>query len=479
MLYAADVFLTAQVRSKKRRGAGSIGRSIVTKLAAVQRRAALAITGGMRSSPGDTLDVLANLLPFPVLLQQHRLQAALRLASLPSSHPLSKVVARSATRFVKRYPTQLHFLMEELKQHHIKIKHVEKLKAVRWRSTWDPELKLEIASSKEEAADADAADGARLQVYSDGSGLDGRIGAAAVLFRDGKQKNEARYYLGSAKKHTVYEGESVGAVLALGLIASCRKVRAVTLCIDSQATIKATKSQQSVPGHYIMDGFHAALTALCLKHRRMQLTIRWVPGHINVEGNEAADYAARLASTGDETPRSTLPAFLQASLPHSKAAARQCYRLRLKKRGARIWKKSIRHERTSRLLPSTSSARLSRKLATLPRKHTSLITQIITGHIPLAHHLSRIGSEESAICPCCHEQDETIAHYFLHCPVHSAPRAQMFARIPRQSQNLTHMLSTPPLRRCLLTFISRTGRFRSVFGTLPILADPVPTDNNH
>jgi hypothetical protein len=36
----------------------------------VQRTAALYITGSMRTSPNDTLDAHANLLPFPLLVKE-------------------------------------------------------------------------------------------------------------------------------------------------------------------------------------------------------------------------------------------------------------------------------------------------------------------------------------------------------------------------------------------------------------------------
>ncbi|TFK17093.1 hypothetical protein FA15DRAFT_550752, partial [Coprinopsis marcescibilis] len=52
----------------------------------------------------------------------------------------------------------------------------------------------------------------------------------------------------------------------------------------------------------------------------------------------------------------------------------------------------------------------------LPRKHTSLINQIITGHILLAEHLFRIGKTDHLACTRCNEEIELVKHYLLHCP---------------------------------------------------------------
>ena len=86
MLYGVDVFLGPALRCesfKERKG----GRTALNKLAAIQRSMALMIVGGLHTSPNDLLDMHANLLPFHLLVDKVRYQAALRLATLPSMHP--------------------------------------------------------------------------------------------------------------------------------------------------------------------------------------------------------------------------------------------------------------------------------------------------------------------------------------------------------------------------------------------------------
>ena len=89
MLYAADVFLIPQTKHS----AGM--RGYIRKLTRVQRQAALHITGAMRTSPTDSLDVHADLLLFQLLVEKVLHRAAVRLATLPVLHPLMRHVNKA------------------------------------------------------------------------------------------------------------------------------------------------------------------------------------------------------------------------------------------------------------------------------------------------------------------------------------------------------------------------------------------------
>jgi hypothetical protein len=83
MLYAADVWCTRLVtkgRGKKGRGRGV--RGFASQLAWVQCMAMLSITGGLRSSASDLLDIHANILPLQQMIQKACHRATLRMATL-------------------------------------------------------------------------------------------------------------------------------------------------------------------------------------------------------------------------------------------------------------------------------------------------------------------------------------------------------------------------------------------------------------
>lgn len=54
-----------------------------------------------------------------------------------------------------------------------------------------------------------------MRLFSDGSLIDGSVGAAGLLMVDGVVKRVKGVLLGSAKRYGVYEAEGVGQVLAI------------------------------------------------------------------------------------------------------------------------------------------------------------------------------------------------------------------------------------------------------------------------
>ncbi|KAI0037358.1 hypothetical protein FA95DRAFT_1462186, partial [Auriscalpium vulgare] len=87
------------------------------------------------------------------------------------------------------------------------------------------------------------------------------------------------------------------------------------------------------------------------------LTLRWVPGHEDVEGNEYADIEAKAAAAGASSPRRSLPTILSDGLPRSASAIRQEHHATLNRRWTNAWKASPRYARYTRLDPSMPSNR--------------------------------------------------------------------------------------------------------------------------
>ena len=93
IFYAADVFLVPGLRGGQAGGTG-----LTARLTTIQCRAAIAITGAMRSTATDVLDAHVNLLPVGVLIDKLRARAALRMATLPASHPLFPHIKQAVAR---------------------------------------------------------------------------------------------------------------------------------------------------------------------------------------------------------------------------------------------------------------------------------------------------------------------------------------------------------------------------------------------
>jgi ribonuclease HI len=423
------------------------------------------IMGAMKTTATDTVEVMANLIPFQLLVEKHRHQAAIRLATLPESHPLHKPVINAAKTLVKHHPTPLHDLMH---RYSIQPQGIETIKAVRFDTKWKPKISTHIANNVDEALENMQQDRADVKVFTDGSGMEGRIGAAAVLYQNGRMKTRLRYQLGSQHHHTVYEGEGIGAVLGTKLISNEWGVRSAIFYIDNQASITATQLTNPTSGHHIFDAFHDCIEALKKKHSRIHLQIKWVPGHKGVDENEQADKQAKKAITEGSSDRSELPRHLKKTLPYSKSAMKWAYNEKLKRRAQKIWQKSPRFERMRKTDPTTPS---DKYITNLLRKVASILTQLRTGHAPLAKHLHRIGKNDSPICPACQQGEESIQHFLLHCPAHQKARQTMRNNTGGRDINITKLLTTPRTLRALFKFVAETGRFHNTFRELPMLAE--------
>jgi len=83
----------------------------------------------------------------------------------------------------------------------------------------------------------------KVQVFTDGSAIEGKVGAAAILLREGRPIRTLHFHLGSEGKHTVHKAELVGILLGLHLI-STEKKGSTTFALgsDNQVGIKVFQS---------------------------------------------------------------------------------------------------------------------------------------------------------------------------------------------------------------------------------------------
>jgi len=75
-----------------------------------------------------------------------------------------------------------------------------------------------IPGSKEEAKLEAVVDRSEVSVFSNGSGHEGGVGAAAMLYRGGVEKHVLRKFMGSKETHTVFEAELLGLSLAVEML---------------------------------------------------------------------------------------------------------------------------------------------------------------------------------------------------------------------------------------------------------------------
>ena len=214
MTYAVDVWYTPMRRKEgAKKTSGSVG--ITRKLTSVQHMASLAITGALRSTPTDLLDLHAGLWPVHILLQQVCHQAAMRIAALPGTHPLYNIYRTRARRYIKAHRAPLHELAA---MYGITPGSVEVLDPVHTPPLQEIKATIILAGLNDEHDEEVVVEDGEVQLFSDGSGLDGSVGVAAVMYKDGREVKVLRYCLGMLTDHTVFEAEATGVFLALHIL---------------------------------------------------------------------------------------------------------------------------------------------------------------------------------------------------------------------------------------------------------------------
>ncbi|PSR85584.1 hypothetical protein PHLCEN_2v5406 [Hermanssonia centrifuga] len=271
------------------------------------------------------------------------------MCTLPETHPLQPLVHRAAKHYPRKHRSALHELAHI---YQLRPESIETITPARFGPYWKARHEIELAEDKDAARESEKKwrrrDGIR--VYTDGSDVDGGVGAAAVLYKPGRRQVKVlQHHLGPSSRHTVYEAEVVALILGMELVRQENSVRSVSLAVDNQAAVTSSRSAKSAPGHHLLDKYHQLQAKVKKKHRNLKITVRWVPGHMGIKGNEVADEKAKEAARGSIEVRRPIPAALRKALPQSVSKLHQMRTQELKEEASRRWRNSPRNTGSSSL----------------------------------------------------------------------------------------------------------------------------------
>lgn len=316
-----------------------------------------------------------------------------------------------------------------------------------------------IASTKDKAIDRESKDTSDVKIFTDGSAINGGVGAAAVIYKEGRRIKTAWKYLGSDQKHTVYEAECVAILMGLHIVKRW-KYKKATVYADNQAALQGLTANETGSGKYMLDAIHDEIKEATKKNGRDKIRLRWIPGHQGVEGNEAVDVEAKKAAGGKSSPKKDLPKMLKKNLPVSKSAVKQKFKGELKKASLEKWEKYAEGKFIAKTAPDLPSKKHCEKLGELSRKGACIWTQLKTGHIGLNKHLHRIKVVQSPKCPSCKTYDESVEHYLLHCDAYRQERIEMKRKIRGRTKDLGRLLGNHRNAEAVIDYVTKTGRLK-------------------
>ena len=93
-----------------------------------------------------------------------------------------------------------------------------------------------------------------------------------------------------------------------------------------------------------------------------------------------------------------------------------------------------------------------------PRRSTSILTQLRTGHVALQLFLKKIKAENSVLCPHC-IAPESVAHFLLHCRRYTSQRHKLRFKVGIAATSVSRLLSDEKVIPHTLNYIADTRRF--------------------
>lgn len=302
-----------------------------------------------------------------------------------------------------------------------------------------------------------------LQIFSDGSGIDSKIGAAATAFNM-PNKPTLRFHLGSDKEHMVFKGETVGVLLSVHLIKSmlrtlkCR-IRSILIVLDNQLVILALEQNWKQPAQYLLDTIHEEIHQLKLTHRDLYIHIAWMPGHHNILGNEYVDQEVKKMANRHSSHQDDIPSLLHSKLPKSISAMKATHKATSQDEWIQLWKKSPRFVKLSKIDPDLPNWHTFKALSSLSRQGTSLLIQLCTGAVTLNCFLKKIKQNQTALCKVCWTP-ETINHFLLLCWQFHEQRQVLWIAIGRSANLIKAVLENPRHFKATARFVQATGHFK-------------------
>ncbi|KAF7174349.1 hypothetical protein CNMCM5623_007004 [Aspergillus felis] len=459
MLYAASVWYAPPARGRRR-----FHSQQVKVLNRIQRRAGKLIAGAFRTVSGAAFDAELHLTPMPLLLRQRRIQTLIRIATTPAyrMHILDRR-RRHHRNMLLQSPLEA---AEEEVELATGVDPREMEIRLPWAVPpwWEPP-EVVIEETKERSmihhdihciAYPEA-----IRVYTDGSGIRGKVGTAAVCLDPPICRQR---YLGTDVEHTVPVAEIAGLVLALRLLKRDLVPRdawrsppdrgsrsRAEIYSDNQGALRTLLAPKQAPGQYLVRELVSLIDRL---DPVLDISFHWLAAHRGVAGNELADRKAKeAAGWRPGNGRGGLAPVMMPDYP-TRGPLDAWIRQHTKEQWEEAWRQSEHGRHLRDLLPDVTKRSISLYDDLTPVER-SVVAQMRTGKIGLNHYLTTINRAEDPLCPCG-RAPETTHHVLFGCTRYDDLRRTIWTEgTPR---NLTEALTEKRYVRRAARFMLDTGR---------------------
>ena len=175
------------------------------------------ITGGLKGTTYDILETHTYIPPVDLLFRKVQASATTWICTLLTNHPLHPITCKATHRFINHYKSPLHYLFHATQ---LSPQIMETPATACRHPSYKPSLSTKISPSKDLALELahKMHHSFKYKAYSDGSNIKGGVSMSAILYKYNRPIKIKRYHLGPQTKHTVYDAELVGIILAISLL---------------------------------------------------------------------------------------------------------------------------------------------------------------------------------------------------------------------------------------------------------------------
>ena len=278
----------------------SMSKTNFTHLQRIQNEAMRIILGAHRSTPIKYLEVETDLIDMKTRFQQLTAQYYAR-TSTRRNHPMESLMQEPIQEIGGRKNTHGNIAnrVEEITRKfnlpNAKIEPTDVLETPGWTINKIKTCGKMMEMRKEENAAITKAHFLEHldihkgeQIYTDGSMMDGKVGAAFTHIQDNEQVYTESFKVTGTG--SVFIAESVAILKALQYIYR-RKFQRSTIFADSKAAIQSLRKQDNIESECI--GSMNIVNRIIEEGR--EVDICWSPGHCAIYGNEITDSAAKEA----------------------------------------------------------------------------------------------------------------------------------------------------------------------------------------
>ena len=241
--------------------------------------------------------------------------------------------------------------------------------------------------------------------YTDGSKIEGRTGAGVIIYKHKEIIYKQSYSLPT--RASIFQAE-LEAIRQAALFFNKQRTRYpakyIKLLVDSQAALKSL-CHNSVRSETVRRTMQELSN---LGSEIPRLTLAWIKAHVGHEGNELADLAAK---QGALEPQMSI----KVEIPLSKTEIDNTLKSLIYNKWQLRWTSSPDYKHSKLFLNKPDTTR-AKKILQLPRLKTKRLVEIITGHNNLSYFQFKVDPDVNPLCRFCEEQNETFHHLVTDCP---------------------------------------------------------------